>query len=320
MINSNNCKIKTKNSNAQKQQKNNINQSFHKNTNSQRVSLRAQLKNRNKPYKKSPNTSKTRHDKRDNKKSLLSYTTTPTSELYKVGLAKCFFGDDVKTFSNDEVTEEQLIDLTEKLFKTDIGTKVFSYFAVKHKTWEKLILTKEQFAMKFSRCSSGELDKRFRRSHDQVIHLGGANFIGTFTDSFMDTLHKVYLDRDKNEGIKKEIIDLAFKKLKTEKELNMTAKWVKETANNLFGLVENSESPESTELLLLDNHEIKVSSEIRSILKGKINELSKNRPEDRKQADQIVSFLQRYLKRFEKLSNKKIKTKSLLKNKIRPKL
>jgi hypothetical protein len=183
------------------------------------------------------------------------YTTSPWL-FHDEGMAQFFFEDDIQIFSSVEITEEHIFDLSEKLFKSDIGKGVFTYFAAKNNIWNKLNLTKEQFANRFSRCSVGEFDKRYRRAQDQVIHLGGPNFIGTFSYTFMDTLHKAYLDRDNNEDIKKEIIHLAFEKLKSGKERDITANWVKEIANNLFGVVETkpkdgkydfSESEESTE-------------------------------------------------------------------------
>jgi hypothetical protein len=215
--------------------------------------------NKKKPDKEHPVDLKLKPSLKTNldKNSLVfsDYSSSPWL-FHDEGMAQFFFEDDIQIFSNEEITEEQIFDLTAKIFNSEIGRDVFTYFAVENKIWNKLHLTKEQFANRFSRCSVGEFDKRYRRAQDQVIHLGGPNFIGTFSYTFMDTLHKAYLDRDNNEDIKKEIIHLAFEKLKSGKERDITANWVKEIANNLFGVVETkpkdgkydfSESEESTE-------------------------------------------------------------------------
>jgi hypothetical protein len=335
--------------------------------------------NKKKPDKEHPVDLKLKPSLKTNldKNSLVfsDYSSSPWL-FHDEGMAQFFFEDDIQIFSNEEITEEHIFDLSEKLFKSDIGQDVFTYLAANNNIWNKLNLTKEQFANRFSRCSVGEFDKRYRRAQDQVIHLGGPNFIGTFSYTFMDTLHKAYLDRNNNEEVKKKIIELAFEKLKSGKERDIKANWVKEIANNLFGTVEtkskdekqdSSDFEESTEneqkpvhdydesftsttqeetdeasnsdnskednnppnddtkgedhspphvddseqevVSNLPNSENKTkdSNVIRGILKKKIESLSQGRRKDKKQAAQIVHFLQRYLRKFEKLSGKKTK-------------
>ncbi|HBY87317.1 MAG TPA: hypothetical protein DEO86_15740 [Colwellia sp.] len=272
-------------------------------------------------------------------------------DVLRKGICSYACSDFDDLLSEDELSDDEAISIASKIFTSEITGDAYCWISNKKMLWKGMGLNKEDFALKYARCSVGEFDKRIRRAQDAINHFGSWKYIGTFNKSTMDAIHKASLDFPDIPKVKSQLLDAASQKLILNHDVNITADWVNKKSSKLFSnstdkknkkkdtksstnpesdTSSNSDAPEEnasesqreepedntdypsdtkgTDQKVaspLSKNKALGSNVIRNLLKKKIKNFSQGRRKDKKQAAKMVAFLQRYIKRFEKLSGKK---------------